>query len=311
MPAVAEPSPLYSALLGRVVDGRFEVRELLGGARGGVFLAHDRITGGQVALKAVAGAAHDRHHRRLQAEIRALGALDHPRVVRLVAHGELPDHGNYAAVAYVEGLSLDRWLRQHTPDLASTLRAAEDLCDALSHVHAAGIVHRDLKARNVLVTPQPLAATLIDFDAACLPDGDPIGTEEGVVGSVHTMSPEQIRKGTVDHRADLYALGILLFRMTTGHYPFHGPNTDAVLAAHLHTPPPSLAEARGDQPTPPELDALVRSLLAKDPADRPVDARAVRDVLARCRGEMPKRSWGWLLAGLAAVIVAISWWGLA
>jgi tetratricopeptide (TPR) repeat protein len=148
---------------------------------------------------------------------------------------------------------------------------------ALDHAHTHGIVHRDLKPENVLVTPDG-TAKLMDFGLA-RSVASRLTSEGSIVGTVFYLAPEQALGGEVDGRADLYALGVMLYELTTGHLPFTADDPVAVISQHLHAPivPP---RAHNEE-IPPALDALIVGLMSKQPEDRPASARAVLHALER------------------------------
>lgn len=254
-------------LLGAVVGERFQVkRALAAGGMAAVYVARDGEKGPKVALKVLV--PRGRHKQRLLELMRregdALEALQHPHIVKALGHGPMDDGGWYIAMELVEGVSLTNWLREVHPSSDQLLRVFLQLCDALEHVHAGGYVHRDLKASNVLVrgTTSP-HLTLIDFGVV-RKEGEPeVGGDEPLLGGVHTSSPEQIKGGTVDHRSDVYSLGVLLYRAFSGRYPFHSKLPAEVLTQHLHGEVPPLAEG-----APAGLERIVRRCLEKEPTDR-------------------------------------------
>jgi tetratricopeptide (TPR) repeat protein len=151
------------------------------------------------------------------------------------------------------------------------------LCAALDHAHSHGIVHRDLKPENVVIAPDG-TAKLMDFGLA-RPVASRISSEGTIVGTVFYLAPEQALGGDVDGRADLYALGVMLYELTTGRLPFTADDPVAIISQHLHAPvvPP---RAHNEE-IPPALDALIVGLMSKQPEDRPASARAVLHALER------------------------------
>jgi serine/threonine protein kinase len=158
----------------------------------------------------------------------------------------------------------------------SLLAIARQVCAALAHAHAHGIIHRDLKPENVLLTPDG-TAKLMDFGLAHSAVAPRLTAEGVIVGTPAYLAPEIALGQTIDSRADLYALGVMLYEVATGRLPFSGDDIVAIIAQHLHAPitPPSAYNPE----LPPALDALIGQLMSKQPADRPASATAVLQAL--------------------------------
>ncbi len=209
-----------------------------------------------------------------------LARLTHPNMVQVF---DLLENGGgmWIAMELVAGGSLDALIEQQgtlPPD--ETLRLGIALGNALAHAHAQGIVHRDFKPHNVLLTPDG-TPKITDFGLAKIAGEGPKLTQVGaVMGSPAYMSPEQASGRVADHRADAYAFGVTLYQMAVGRCPFEG-DTASVLAAHITQPPPNPATLGAQVPD--ALRSLLTRLLAKDPAERPGDLAAVADELERIR----------------------------
>ena len=249
--------------------GGFRVGELLGrGAMGSVYLADD-ASGQHVALKLLSPelAHDDRFRQRFLRESQLAATLTHPHVVRTVASGE-DDGVLYLAMAYVDGIDLRELLRREErldPDRA--VRIVRQVGDALDAAHAAGLVHRDVKPGNILLADGPDRACVCDFGLARhVSSVGSLTGDRGFVGTVDYVAPEQIRGAAVDGRADVYALGCVLFECLTGRKPFERESELAVVFAHLNEPPPRPTEARPELPA--ALDGVIASALAKSPDDR-------------------------------------------
>ena len=276
---------------GEVVAERFEVERLAGqGGMGTVYRALDRTTKGSVALKIVEGA---HANARFAREAQVLAVLDHPSIVRYVAHGPLPQGRMYLAMEWLEGLPLDARLDDGAPfSLVEALAIGRTLAGALGAAHALGVVHRDVKPSNVLLRGgEASRAVLLDFGIARASKATVAMTKTGaVIGTPAYMAPEQARgdKG-VDARADVFSLGCVLFECLCGRPAFVGEHVVAVLAKILLEPAPRLSSLRPDLPR--ALDDLVARMLAKDPGDRPANGDAVAralevlDVASTSRGE--------------------------
>lgn len=263
--------------------GPYRVEGRLGaGGMGEVYKAFDERLDRWVALKLVArGKSGDAvHQERLRREARASARLVHPAVARVYDLLRTEDGTDCIVMELVEGEPLSDLLRPGPLDLPRVVALAREVAEALAEAHALGIVHRDLKSENVLVTPGGRAKVL-DFGIAKSTGGetDAALTAEGMVlGTCRAMAPEQAEGLEVDHRADLFALGVLLYEMATGISPFLGPTTPATLrnvCLVRQTP------ARAKNPRVPEaLSALIDRLLEKSPEHRPASVAEVLEALA-------------------------------
>ena len=248
----------------------YRLERELGGGMSRVFVAEDIRLGRKVVLKVlppefVGGVNIERFER----EIRLAARLQHPHIVPLLAAGSVGDLPYYV-MPYIEGESLRaRIEREGELPLPEVLRLLKEVLDALQYAHLHGVVHRDIKPDNILLTAQHAVVT--DFGVAkALSDATNDGrlTLTGVaLGTPTYMAPEQIAgEPNVDQRADIYATGALAFEMLTGLPPFRGATVQAILAAHMSQAPPSLATLR--RAISPALDAVVLRCLEKRPADR-------------------------------------------
>jgi serine/threonine-protein kinase len=208
---------------------------------------------------------------RFKQEADTLQSLRHPNIVAVLEYGELRDGRPWLAMEWLEGESVDRWLAHRGPfSTAEALTVMEELGSALHLAHSQGVLHRDLKAQNVMVVPraQGFTVKLVDFGIAKVqsPGGlSGLTTPGAVLGTPVAMAPEQIRGQAVDARTDLYALGVLLYQLLTGRLPFDGASAVEVEEQHLHAPPPRL----GDRvQVPPALEAVVQRCLMKKPGER-------------------------------------------
>ncbi len=251
------------------------VRELGSGAMGRVSLALDKDSGQFVAVKRLHETVVMQGGVRLRREFKSLERIEHENVVKVLALGE--ENGiPYLVMEFVRGTDLNDWLKQDQ-SLEKVIHVFAGIASALSAVHAQGIVHRDLKPENIRVTEDG-SAKLMDFGLAKSLEGSVALTREGaVVGTVLYMAPEQCRGQQLDYRADLYALGAVLFSALTGRPPFSGEGIVQVILQHIQGTPPA---PRDFNPNIPEnLNALVLQMLAKNPLDRPQNAFVVKDAL--------------------------------
>ena len=265
--------------VGDTLSDRYRLEEEIGrGGMGIVFRACDSDLERQVAVKVLAahrevGDARERLFR----EARAAAALSHPHVVSVYDVGE-HHHMPYLVMELVEGPSL----KDRKPEnLEETIEIATQICDALTHAHEHGLVHRDLKPGNVLLADKsgrPMVK-LVDLGLAVRERAVQITREGGITGTVAYMAPEQALGKDLDGRTDLYALGVMLYEFTTGRLPFDGDNPLAVLSQHLHAPVVPPRTYRADLPE--YLENAILRLLAKDPDDRFANAAEVAAVLAQ------------------------------
>ncbi len=264
----------------RVLAGRYRLGGSLG--RGGfseVRSAEDSVLGRGVAVKLLAGAAGQPDLvRRFDREARALARLSHPNVVAVYDAG-LDGPDAYVVMELLTGPSLAELLAGPGPlPVPEAARYARQAAAALAAAHALGIVHRDIKPGNLVLAADG-TVKVVDFGIAALSFGTATFTATGTsLGTPAYLSPEQAAGRPAGPASDLYSLGCVLFALLTGEPPFAGEHPVAVVHQHLTAVPPS-ARARRPE-VPPQVDALVTALLAKDPADRPADAATVRDWLA-------------------------------
>jgi eukaryotic-like serine/threonine-protein kinase len=274
-----------SEMPGIQIGGYPLVRTFAHGALGELHLASDPDTGAPVAIKTVRLHGGDLTRDRFVRESQAAAKLQHPAIVQFHATG-IEGHGEEAvgwiAMEWVAGSDLARYTcaaRLLPEPLVLELMA--QAAEALSHAHRHGVVHRDIKPANLLFNPARSSLKIADFGCAHLTDAE--RSRSGVLaGTPVYMAPEQLAGAPVDGRCDLYALGVVLFELLTGHLPFESSSMGELLRAITSQPPPSLQRLRPDLPA--ALDELLARLLAKPPADRPSDggvlARELRHVAA-------------------------------
>jgi ABC-type transport system substrate-binding protein len=278
---------------GTVLAG-FRVDSPIGeGAMGSVYLAEDLKRGGWVALKLLAPelAGEDRFRQRFLRESQLAASLDHPDVVPILAAGE-EDGLLYLAMAYVEGSDMRELLRNDgrlEPERAIDLIG--QVAEALDAAHAAGLVHRDVKPGNILVTagPEGEHAYVCDFGLARhVSSVSSLTGERAFVGTIDYVPPEQIEGGPIDGRADVYSLGCVLFECLAGARPFERDSELSVIFAHLNAPPPVLTDLRPELPE--AFDAVVATALAKSPEERYATCRELAGAArAALRGQVVGR----------------------
>ena len=304
--------------------GPYEIIGTLGaGGMGEVYRARDLRLERHVAIKLLTSADHDASARLLR-EARNASALNHPNVCTLHEIGEA-DGRPFLVLELVEGEPLDRRIAASGGLPAPTARRlATQIAEALAHAHARGVVHRDLKSANVVLTPDGRAKVLDFGIARRIPSGDlaqatrsvaTLTADNEIAGTLPYMAPEVLAGQPADARADLWALGVMLVEMTSGTRPFEGPTALALTTAILRDAP------RIPDDMPARLAAVARRLLAKEPAERYGSAEDVAAALAATETDSapvaappprPARAKGIALVALAAGLAAAGlWWLIA
>ncbi len=271
---------------GQIVAGKYRVTsEIARGGHGTVYRAEHLLGLGTVALKLPGRETMDvvdlrRFFREAQVSARLTGA----HTARVFDVGQTDEGALYLAMEFVDGPTLETVLRHlHNENKVTTeseaTRIALDVLDGLTEAHGCGLVHRDLKPSNIAIRRADGAVKILDFGLALVHDSS-LTPNERAMGTPHYMSPEQCQGGEVDARADLYALGVILYRMLAGKLPFVGDGTMAVLWGHVHRPVPDVA-SHAQTPVSPALAQVVMRALAKRPDRRFASAAAMREALAR------------------------------
>jgi non-specific serine/threonine protein kinase len=260
-------------MIGTILLDRYKIDSELGkGGMGVVYKAHDTLLHRAVAIKFLntVGVGTEGKSRLIQ-EARAVAQLNHPNIVSVFDAGET-DGNPFIVMELVQGNTLKGIA---TPSISEALVMAAQICKALDHAHSKGIIHRDLKLENIIVTDSQ-TLKLMDFGLARSSD-DSRMTEEGVLkGTLAYVAPELIQGEPASAQSDLYAFGVILYELLTGHAPFQGTMT-VVLSQHLNgivTPP-----SEHNQQVPAWVDSLVLQLLAKRPEERPASAKDVLLIL--------------------------------
>ncbi len=265
-------------LIGRLIDGRYQVRSRI--ARGGmatVYLATDLRLERRVAVKVMHGhlADDNQFKQRFIQEARSAARLAHPNVVNVFDQGQDEDSA-YLVMEYLPGITLRDLLQEHGALTSEqTIDIAESVLSGLAAAHKAGIVHRDLKPENVLLADAG-RIKIGDFGLARAASAN-TATGAALLGTIAYLSPELVTRGIADARSDIYAVGIMMYEMLTGEQPFKGEQPMQIAYQHANdsVPPPSNANPR----VPAELDELVLWATARDPEERPRDARVMLDQL--------------------------------
>jgi len=273
--------------------GPYRIEEHLGsGGMGVVYRAHDTRLDRDVAVKSIHPSKElsETRRQRLLREARAAAGLNHPSIAQVYDILSQGDR-DYIVMEYVEGVSLAALLVKGPLAPARVLDLGRQIAEGLAAAHRRGIIHRDLKAENILVTPGG-KVKILDFGLAKRFEGqggETSLTQDGVVmGTSRAMSPEQAQAKELDARSDLFALGSLLYEMATGSHPFQGASPlDTMQRIVRHRPP---APIKLDATIPEDLSLLIEHLLEKDPAKRPQSAAEVASTLGALEGLLTTRT---------------------
>lgn len=263
-------------MIGRALNERYELVDMLGvGGMATVWRGVDRVLGRQVAVKVLNGGLADdpRFAERFSREAQHAAMLAHPRIVMVFDSGV--DQGTpFIVMELVNGRSLAALLAERqTLPVERAVGIAAAVCEALSVAHAAGLVHRDIKPGNIMITDDG-GVKVVDFGIARAGSSSNLTQTASVLGTAAYLSPEQATASALDGRTDLYAVGCVLTEMLTGATPFTAETPVAIAFKHVSEQPlPPSVRRPG---LPPALDAAVLRLLAKNPADRPADAATAR-----------------------------------
>ena len=277
---LAPPRDLTGKLL-----GDFQIERMLGqGGMGEVYLARQVSLDRPVALKVLRRewASNPTYMARFESEAWAAAKLNHPNIVHIYSLGGLDDL-RFIAMEYVEGTNLREYIKKKgVPDLPLALAVMRQSGLAVGAAGEAGLIHRDIKPENLLMTRKG-QIKVADFGLAQLPEANRLHlTTPGTsLGTPMYMSPEQVQGKEVDHRSDLYSLGVTFYHMLAGVPPFHAETAVALALKHVSEKPLSLARHRPDLPRP--LVALVMKLMAKSPGDRYASAGEMLKDLARVK----------------------------
>lgn len=272
-------------MIGRLIDGRYQVRSRV--ARGGmatVYLATDQRLERQVAIKIMHGHLADdaAFKERFVQEARSAARLAHPNVVNVFDQGQDAEIA-YLVMEYLPGVTLRDLLKDYGKlTTEQTVDVMDAVLGGLAAAHKAGIVHRDLKPENVLLADDG-RIKISDFGLARAVSAN-TATGQALLGTIAYLSPELLTRGTADARSDIYAAGIMMYEMLVGAQPYVGEQPMAIAFQHANDPMPTPSSA--NPAVPEQLDDLVLWATAKDPADRPTDAREMLERLRAAEREI-------------------------
>ena len=264
--------------------GRYTLHNRLGrGGMGALYLAQDETLNRWVALKLLqADLDLPDARERFTREARAVAALNHPNIVTIHDFGE-DDGSLFIVMEYIEGETLAEMIRRRAPMTdAQKLILLQELCAGVAYAHRAGIIHRDLKPANLMVDPNG-ALKILDFGIARMADSS-MTKASALIGTPGYMSPEQIRGDAIDGRSDLFSTGAVAYELMSGREAFQGDTCHTIMNAVLQGDPPPLIDISPG--IDPELDAIVRRAMAKDPADRYQGAEALQADFERVRSRL-------------------------
>jgi len=260
-------TPRESLQKGSTIAERYTIIEELGrGGMGVVYKAEDTKLRRTVALKFLPSELTHipEVHERFMREAQAAGALDHPNICTVYEFDQA-DETSFISMAYIEGQSLKKKIESGPLELEEALNMAMQVAEGLQEAHKKGVVHRDIKSANIMVTDRG-QAKIMDFGLARTAERTLITKEGTTMGTVAYMSPEQARGDTLDQRTDIWSLGVVLYELLSGKLPFQGEHDQTVIYSILNKEPESLLRVRPGLA--PELEHIVFQALTKKTADR-------------------------------------------
>jgi hypothetical protein len=269
--------------------GQYTLEEKIGeGGMGEVYRAHHAMLRRPTAVKLLSGDGSEAQLRRFEKEVQLTARLTHPNTISIYDYGRTPDGVFYYAMELLEGLTLEELVHHDGPQPAGrAIHLLRQVCAALREAHGIGLIHRDIKPANIYLCRRgdvPDFVKVLDFGLVreVKSSGDLTRSNiNAVVGTPVYMSPEAIlTPDRIYARADIYGLGGVAYHLVTGAPPFAGQSVVEIAAQHLHSIPPPPSQRR---PVPDDLERVILSCLAKDPADRPQSAEALARSLASCR----------------------------
>jgi serine/threonine-protein kinase len=267
----------------QTLGGRYTLLNELGtGGMSVVWRAQDEVLGRPVAVKLLAGryAGDPSSRARIRDEARAAAALSHPNIAQVYDFGESEENGSchqYVVMELINGPTLAQRVSRGPLPPRTVFRIGTEVAAALAAAHADGLVHRDIKPANVMVTPS--GAKVVDFGLAAV--AGPIEPDEQLLGTPAYLAPERLTGDAVQPASDVYALGVLLYRLLANHSPWSVDTTTQMLDAHVYIEPDPLPQLPG---VPPAVTELVHRCLRKEPAERPTAAEASA-ILAKAAGK--------------------------
>jgi serine/threonine protein kinase len=313
-------------LVGQVLDNTYRIDKILGqGGMGAVFLGRDVALNREVAIKLMHPhiAQQEGFRERFLQEARAIAALEHTGIVPIYTFSRDPQR-LYIAMAFLQGQNLRDWLqllseRRMVISLAESLAITELLADALAYAHRRGVFHRDIKPGNIILRPLDAGQTttsglsyqpvLTDFGLAKLAEGGIHSMSGMAMGTPAYMAPEQCEGLEIDGRADIYALGVVLYEMVTGRVPFSVRTLTEAIRAHTKEPPPPPRSINPNLPS--QVEEVILKAMAKRPQDRYATADLFGQACAALRRALPREeaTLASTQAGQVSLVTMMSSWG--
>jgi len=302
------------AAKGSTFAGKYTILEEIGhGGMGVVYKAEDTMLKRLVALKFLPAelARHEEAKGRFSLEAQAAAALDHPNICAIHEVGEA-DGQAYIAMAYIEGRTLRDRMALQPLEAGEAVRLAVQIAEGLDEAHQKGVIHRDIKSANIMITEKG-QAKIMDFGLAKVAGGPVITTEVKTMGTVAYMSPEQARGEEVDHHTDIWSLGVVLYEMLTGRLPFRGERETSILYSIVHEEPKPLRQINAHIPI--EIQKIINRALKKNKSERYASAAEMVKELRACQeslgagaaGALDLRSLGrWLRRPKVAIPVVVA-----
>src|SRR5688572_19793831 len=276
-PAPPPKKKKQDQLVGQLLAGKYKILKKIGeGGMGSVYIAYQQPINRKVAVKVLLGKLADDEVavKRFEQEAIAISKMQHPNTVTIYDYGITEDSRLYIVMEFLKGKTLTQLLRQDTvlpPSRACKIM--RQVCASLGDAHAAGIIHRDLKPDNIFLSEvggDPDWVKVLDFGVAKLADTDNGAlTQTGMIfGTPKYMSPEQAEGRPIDYRADIYALGVVMYELLAGRPPFVADTPVALLLKHISEPAPPFSRVRPDLTVDPRIEAIVMKSLEKNPDRR-------------------------------------------
>jgi serine/threonine protein kinase len=297
-------------MIGKIIGSQFRViRKLGAGGMGSVYLAEQVDMDRQVVVKMMhpeLTAGSSEAAERFKREARSVAKLNHPHIVQVYVFGQTDDLQLYLAMEFIDGHTLTSVIEtKKGMAVPRALRILDQVCSALIEAHGTGLVHRDLKPDNIMLSNRhgnPDYVKVLDFGIAKMLGGD-TGEQDltktgAAFGTPRYMSPEQAQGKSVDARSDLYALGVILYQMLTGEHPYQATSALAYIMKHVTEPIGAPSAKVGTDAIPPRVDAIVQQCVEKDPAKRFQSAADLQRALRTALRDFPESQRGYATPGL-------------